>query len=145
MRCLRSITAVQQNGAMFLSSENVDILEKELQDNFRMTVEELNASGNKKKIVVEVSTTKPIVTVPIKIQRKMFQLQPRRGPYPLELEIEKIEWDKYRITATDRSLTNLKRNDKKEVDITSLREEKGLLRDFTHCGNLPVPQLQPDH
>jgi type III restriction enzyme len=124
MRCLRSITEVQRHGAVFLSLENQAILEKELQENFRMTVEDLNTAGDKKKKAVEVRPTRPIVTIPIKIQRKMYQLKRKPEKKPLDLETGKIDWEKYRITATEKNLTALKGKAKAEKDITALREEK---------------------
>lgn len=41
MRCLRAITDIQQRGKVFLSSENLRILQDELKENFQLTVEEL--------------------------------------------------------------------------------------------------------
>src|SRR5262249_44396375 len=38
MRCMRSITEVQQTGSVYLSEENRGILEEELQQNFRVSV-----------------------------------------------------------------------------------------------------------
>ena len=124
MRCLRSITTVQRHGAVYLSSENVEILEKELQENFRMTVEDLNAAGDKNKKAVEVRTTKPIVTIPIRIQRKMYRLKRKTETGKVDLETGKIDWEKYRITATEKSITDLKGKARAEKDITALREEK---------------------
>ncbi|WP_433991514.1 DEAD/DEAH box helicase family protein [Kordia algicida OT-1] len=59
MRCLRAISDVQQKGMVYLSKENVDILEKELEQNFRLTIEDLTSAGDEKELVEVrlVSTT----------------------------------------------------------------------------------------
>ncbi|MBK8454807.1 MAG: TnsA endonuclease N-terminal domain-containing protein [Thiofilum sp.] len=50
MRCLRAIGDIQYTGSVFLSAENFEILNNELQANFRMTVAEFNDLGDKEKI-----------------------------------------------------------------------------------------------
>lgn len=51
MRCLRKITEEQQTATVYLSKENMDILDDELKKNFRTSIEELkqkSVSGRKK-------------------------------------------------------------------------------------------------
>ena len=45
MRCLRAIGEAQHTGHVYLSEDNMAILEDELQQNFRVTVQSLQASG----------------------------------------------------------------------------------------------------
>ncbi|MFT8927809.1 MAG: TnsA endonuclease N-terminal domain-containing protein [Sporolactobacillus sp.] len=46
MRCLRSITAEQQTATIFLSEENMKILNEELADNYRTNIEELSKKSD---------------------------------------------------------------------------------------------------
>ena len=50
MRCLRSIGPAQQTGQVYLSAENRQILEDELQQNFRISVDDLSGKGKDKNI-----------------------------------------------------------------------------------------------
>ena len=51
MRCLRSITDIQQEGMVYLSGENIKTLENELEQNFKLTVDELTNAGDDKDTV----------------------------------------------------------------------------------------------
>jgi len=46
MRCLRAVGDVQHTGQVYLTEENKAILDAELQENFRITAEELQQSGS---------------------------------------------------------------------------------------------------
>lgn len=56
MRCLRKITDEQQTATVYLSKENMDILDDELKKNFRTSIEELKVpkKGKRKKVPVRV-------------------------------------------------------------------------------------------
>ncbi len=49
MRCLRKITDEQLTATVYLSKENMDILDDELKKNFRTSIEELVVKKDKKK------------------------------------------------------------------------------------------------
>lgn len=51
MRYLRKIADYQETAMMFLSNENVDILNAELKENFRLTVNDLKGELDDKKLV----------------------------------------------------------------------------------------------
>ena len=60
-RCLRSISNIQQEGMVYLSGENIKTLENELEQNFKLTVDELTSAGDKKEIVeIRLTTPKPV-------------------------------------------------------------------------------------
>lgn len=55
MRCLRAIGSRQHTGHVYLSDENLNILNEELQQNFRVTVEDLGKVGkNKEQVKIRV-------------------------------------------------------------------------------------------
>lgn len=51
IRCLRQIGEGQQTGHIYLSKENADILRDELQQNFRVSIDEIQNVGVEKKII----------------------------------------------------------------------------------------------
>ena len=51
MRCLRQIGDGQQSGHIYLSEENTQILDKELRQNFRVSLEKIRKTAERKKII----------------------------------------------------------------------------------------------
>lgn len=121
MRCLRSITEVQQHGIVYLSANNKGILETELQENFRMSVDELTAAGDKKKITVEVRPTSPPVIIRLNIQRKLFRLKERERAVPTDLHIADINTEKYRILIEETAISRLGDHPSRVADASELR------------------------
>ena len=74
MRCLRAISDVQQTGHVYLSAENTQILEEELQQNFRVDIESLHRP-NENKRVYEIRPVPPPVKITLKHIRKLHQLR----------------------------------------------------------------------
>ena len=97
MRCLRQIGDGQQTGRVYLSEENAQILNDELQQNFRVSIEEIQNTGAEKKDY-KVKVNKPPVKVKLMRIRKAHQLvekQPQNGLY---LKLDQVDTEKYRIT-----------------------------------------------
>lgn len=95
MRCLRQIGDGQQTGHVYLSEENAEILNDELQQNFRVSIEEIQHTGVGK-VDYQVRVRKQ-VKVPLKHVRKTHELvkkQPQNGLY---LELDQVDTEKYRI------------------------------------------------
>ena len=95
MRCLRQIGEGQQTGHIYLSEENAEILRDELQQNFRVSIEEIHNVGVEKKNY-KVRVNKPPVKVTLQRIRKthnLVQKQPQNGLY---LELDKADTEKYR-------------------------------------------------
>ena len=96
MRCLRQIGDGQQTGHVYLSEENEQILKDELQQNFRVSIEEIQNTGAEK-IDYKVKVNKPPVKVKLVRIRKTHQLvekQPQNGLY---LELDQVDTEKYWI------------------------------------------------
>ncbi|MBP6817775.1 MAG: DEAD/DEAH box helicase family protein [Ferrovibrio sp.] len=74
MRCLRAIDQAQHTGQVFLSNDNLDILNDELQQNFRITVEELqNVAKDKERVQVRV--VEPPVMITLVRVRKQYTMR----------------------------------------------------------------------
>jgi type III restriction enzyme len=123
MRCLRQIGEVQETGLVFLSDENVRILDAELQSNFRLTVDELNSAGDQTE-TIEVRLVPPPVKVKLRKVRKLFQMKEKDLPGSINLKLEEADTEKYRIIKTERSLSDLSRKIGPEEDVTHIKEKR---------------------
>lgn len=106
MRCLRSIGQAQYTGQVFLSNDNLEILNDELQQNFRITADELQDVA-KDKERVQIRVVEPPIKITLVRVRKQYAmremtLQPGQA---LGLDrSEKEAWhtlvEKYRLIET---------------------------------------------
>lgn len=80
MRCLRAIGGAQHTGRVFLSEENLTILNEELQQNFRITADELqNVAHDRQRVQVRV--VQPPVKVKLARRQRLFTIHPKE-PVP---------------------------------------------------------------
>jgi type III restriction enzyme len=99
MRCLRSITDVQQTGRVYLGQENLEILDDELKQNFRISADELMQTG-KKKVQVEVRPLPPPIEIKLKRIRKTYRIREKDINSGLDLELSTIDLEGYRAKVT---------------------------------------------
>ena len=95
MRCLRQIGEGQQTGHIYLSKENMEILDDELQQNFRVSLEEISNVGVKKdehKVHVRKQIKVPLIRI-----RKMHQLLEKQPEDGLSLQLDQADTEKYRL------------------------------------------------
>jgi type III restriction enzyme len=118
MRCLRSITEIQQEGMVYLSGENIKTLEKELEQNFNLTVDQLNNSGDDKELV-EVKLVPPTVKIKIKRIKKLHKLKENSLSSVINLELDKIDFNDYKIKRTQRDIKDISAV-KKTGEVTDL-------------------------
>lgn len=113
MRCLRSITDMQQRGNVFLSAENLEILQKELESNFRMSVSDLTRKNAEPAKERRIYVRKK---VPVKMMEQIsrFKVEPKKvGTYTIF--DESFDFEKYRKTEGKHSLRN--------IDSATIRKE----------------------
>jgi hypothetical protein len=127
MRCLRAITEVQQEGMVYLSGENIKTLENELEQNFNLSVDELNSAGDDKELV-EVRLVPPPVKIKVKRIKKLHQLKENELRDGVNLEIDKIDYDNYKIKRTQRDIKDIS-NAKKTGEVTDF--DKREFSEFT--------------
>lgn len=115
MRCLRAITDVQQAGHIFLSTENLSILQDELSKNFKVCVEELKGkdSTGKRPRHIYIRKKVPVTIIEQTYEYKISELLP--GNFSLLGEETGFDFEKYRRTKSTRSLGN--------IDATTIRKE----------------------
>lgn len=134
MRCLRSIGQAQHKGHVFLSGENLKTLNEELQQNFRISADELQETA-KNKERVEVRVTAPPVKIKLVRIRKHYKirekvLEPgqaigidrsnRETWYPLIEKYRLIETQQDSLVLTDMSAAWQSRT----IDLTERRAKR---------------------
>ena len=115
MRCLRSITETQQIGQIFLSTENLSILQDELNKNFKVSVDDLKGKDYSSKKVrhIYVREKVPIKMIEQTYEYRITELKP--GEYSLFDASTGFDFEKYRRTKSTHSLSN--------IDSVSIRKE----------------------
>jgi len=124
MRCLRSIGPAQQTGQVYLSAENRQILEGELQQNFRISVDDLSSRGSEREIY-----RSQVVPPPVKIKlqriRRHFEIRDKKIEHQFSLALNQVDIEKYRIIQTEVfSLGNVQKNKTVITDLTYRREKR---------------------
>ena len=133
MRCLRQIGDGQQTGRVYLSEENEQILNDELQQNFRVSIEEIQNTGAEK-VDYKVKVNKPPVKVKLVRIRKTHQLvekQPQNGLY---LQLDQVDTEKYRIIEKEYEGLESSQAERTE-DRTEVRERREFSR-LTLCAEI---------
>ncbi len=122
MRCLRQIGAGQQTGNIYLSDENTQILDDELQQNFRVSLDEIRNVGAEKRDY-QVRVNQPPVKVVLQRIRRMHQLVQKQPQSGLCLELDQVDTEKYRIEYERREGLSSSQSVLTE-DVTEYREKR---------------------
>jgi len=106
MRCLRAIGEAQHTGHVFLSDDNLNTLNDELQQNFRISADELQKVA-KDKERVEVRVIEPPVKIKLVRVRKLYQMREKAIVSGQKLGLDRTDkenWntlvEKYRLIET---------------------------------------------
>lgn len=122
MRCLRSIGPNQETGHIYLSAENQAILDDELQQNFRVTTEELGPKKTDTSVTVEVTAVPPPVIIKMKRHRELYRTVKKDQPDKLSLDVSDAAMEQFKITLQTR--THLKDKPSSVEDITDRQSHK---------------------
>lgn len=96
MRCLRQITDTQQQAIVRLSKENMEILDRELSKNFRVSLEDINSKTPKRqKQLYQVHIRKPVKLQLKRISHK-YTLQELSYSQPIDFHLNELDFDKYK-------------------------------------------------
>ena len=123
MRCLRQIGDYQRTAYLYFSQENLEILDSELEKNFHITLDEMKSAGENKNIA-EVRLVPPSVKVQVRKVRKLFQMQRKKLVEHVDLELETVDLEKYRITITQRSIYDLNKITGRRKDLSEIKEQR---------------------
>lgn len=120
MRCLRAITEVQQTGNVYLSDDNKALLDAELRQNFRVSVDEISAKPDEKR-TYQVRLLPPPVVVKLKRVRKLYNTRERAAEPGYSLELDQIDPSRYTVIETK----------EEGVELTNHFVSKRRIRDIT--------------
>ena len=134
MRCLRAIGEAQHTGHVFLSDDNLNTLNDELQQNFRISVDDLQKTGSDKERV-EVRVVLPPVKIKLVRVRKQYQMrekQPVPGQQLVPERAEREAWntliEKYRLIETQQegltAADSGRASGSRTFDLTARREKR---------------------
>lgn len=114
MRCLRSITDEQQTALVFLSKENFDVLDAELEKSFNMDLDMLAKKESKPKKTYQVRMVPPERTIKLKRIWREYELEMKQYSEPVDFQLGSNDelqekygarvWEKAKIS----SLTKVK-------------------------------------
>ena len=123
MRCLRQIGDIQHTALLYLSEENVKILDAELQSNFNMTLDDMTSAGEKSN-VAQVRIVPPRVSVKSKKVKKLFNLKNKKLTDHVDFKLREVNLEKYKITISHRDMFVSTEILGREHDITQLKEKR---------------------
>ena len=123
MRCLRQIGDYQHTAYLFFSQENMQILDKELQENFNITLDDMAGAGEKKKIA-EVRIVPPSIKIEVKKIKKLYQMKKKKLAEHVDLKLDEVDLDRYRITVSRRTIDDLSKVVGGRQDISDIKEQR---------------------
>lgn len=98
MRCLRKITEEQQTATVYLSKENMDILDDELKKNFRTSIEELKNKTNTKRRKVPVRVVEPPKTLKMHRLHYEYSIEDKTAPKKVNFGLTDADTEAYDAT-----------------------------------------------
>ncbi|CAJ5220922.1 Uncharacterized protein conserved in bacteria [Burkholderia pseudomallei] len=138
MRCLRAIGEAQHTGHVFLSDDNLHTLNDELQQNFRISADELQKTG-KDKEPVQIRVVEPPVKIKLVRVRKQYQMREKTLVPGQTLGLDRADkesWntlvEKYRLIETQQdgltAADAARASGSRTFDLTSRREKRAFSR-----------------
>lgn len=123
MRCLRQIGEVQHVGYLYLSDENVTILNEELQNNFNVKLQDIQPTGEEGEIL-EVRPVPPSVEIEVSRTKKMYNLVEKTPAEHVDFESKSYDLAKYKIIDSVRDVKDLSKKVGPDVDRTDAKEKR---------------------
>ncbi|WP_213298004.1 TnsA endonuclease N-terminal domain-containing protein [Paraburkholderia sacchari] len=109
MRCLRAVGGAQHTGHVFLSNDNLEILNEELLQNFRISAEELQNTASERERV-QVRVVEPPVKIKLRRVRKIYTMREKQVTPGMTIGIDpsdREKWgemvERYRLIETQQS------------------------------------------
>ena len=133
MRCLRSVDPKQQTGHIYLSQENREILDHELQQNFRVTTDEIGPKKEETSIQVDITAVPPPIVLKLKRQQEMFRTIRKEPSSPISIDLSDGALEPFRIILEKRD--NLHEKPTSVEDITDRQVRRSYSR-LTLVGEL---------
>lgn len=94
MRCMRSIGPLQETATVYMTEDCRAILVRELDANFRMTLEDLQSAGGERK-TYKVKPVPPPIRITVAREAAMYRLIDRSPAPPVEFHLDKCDLTRY--------------------------------------------------
>ena len=127
MRCLRSIGDGQQTGYVYLGQDNLETLNHELEQNFRISTQDLMEVG-KDKLNVEIRPIPPPIKIKLRRVHKTYEIKEKKLADNVEVGLASVDLEKYRIMRTrhkDLDLEGRSSAPGETQDLSAYREQVG--------------------
>ncbi len=95
MRCLRKITSEQLTATVFLSKDNYDILDGELNKNFNMDISDMSNPSTKERQRYKVRVVPPPRTIKMKRIWRKYILIEKEYADPIDFALHNTDYSKY--------------------------------------------------
>lgn len=122
MRCLRIIGEGQPTGNVYLSQENVKILDDELQQNFRVSLDDIQATGSDR-TQLHIRVNLPPVKIKLKRRRHKYDVREKELVPGTWLGLDQYAREKYQLVHTVRESLRPDERYTTARDISHLREQ----------------------
>lgn len=96
MRCLRSITDIQQLAHVYLSMDNYNILDDELKKNFNIDIKEVTSKNADFKQDYMIHIMSPVKTLSLEEIKRTYELLEKEITSAFKFDTSKIDIDKYK-------------------------------------------------
>lgn len=123
MRCLRQITAEQQEASVYLSKDNFDILDAELNKNFNMEIKELAGPSKATRREYEVRVVPPERKVTVSRLKHKYEVSRLAPESPLDFGLDRIDTSTYEtvIYEKERLATDMSVKERSAGDLSDQR------------------------
>lgn len=122
MRCLRQITKEQQEASVYLSKENFDTLDSELNKNYNMEIRELANSLKKERREYQVRFVPPEVKVTVSRLRHKYEVEQKEIREPIDFHLDQIDVSRYEMRVYEKSRID-SHTSVKERELKDVREQ----------------------
>lgn len=96
MRCLRQVGDIQHTGQVYLSHSNLEILNDELQQNFRISADQFQGSGTDKERV-EIRLVPPPRKIKLRRIHRQFEISDKKPSNGFSLELDQADTEQYKL------------------------------------------------
>jgi len=108
MRCLRKITDEQQKATVYLSKDNLEILDAELNKNFNMDIKDFGKTSTSTKMKYEVKVVPPPRFISLKRIWHEYEIVEKELTGPIDFGLTTMDYSKYAPVVYEK--TSLKRD-----------------------------------
>ncbi len=117
MRCLRKLTDEQLKATVFLSKENMDTLEDELEKNYNMELSDLGKTSNSERHKYKVRVVPPERKIKMKRIWHEYKLVDKGYNEPVDFKINQIDMSRYEAVMYEKESLRLNSSTKeKKID-----------------------------